>query len=322
MRKLDESQVKWILAEKRKCTCNRVIAETMNVSVRWVQALWARYRDDQNVVYPYPMGRPENGLPGRREHAAVLSARTNMHLGAARIESDIEAGVGIHIPHNTIHKILIDSGEAKEERKKKQQRKWVRYEREHSNSMWHTDYKQLDDGRWFIAYQDDASRFITGYGVFGHATTENAIAVLKEAVRNHGKPASVLTDHGSQFYANASEVKRKGDSEYEKKLVELEINQILARVNHPQTNGKLERLHGELQRKLHEFEDVAGPPGTACPVGGQKIEADPVARFVRWYNYRRHHDSLDTDIRETPAQAFIRKMPVEDYQDEEALELA
>ena len=34
VRKLDESQVKWILAEKRKCTCNRVIAETMNVSVR------------------------------------------------------------------------------------------------------------------------------------------------------------------------------------------------------------------------------------------------------------------------------------------------
>ena len=140
-----------------------------------------------------------------------------------------------------------------------------RYEREHSNSMWHTDYKQLDDGRWFIAYQDDASRFITGYGVFGHATTENAIAVLEEAVRNHGKPASVLTDHGSQFYANASEIKRKGDSEYEKKLVELDIRHILARVNHPQTNGKLERLHGELQRKLHEFEDVAGPPAPHVP---------------------------------------------------------
>ena len=40
----------------------------------------------------------------------------------------------------------------------------VRYERTYSNSMWHTDYKLLDDGRWFIAYQDDASRFLTGFG--------------------------------------------------------------------------------------------------------------------------------------------------------------
>ena len=208
--------------------------------------------------------------------------------------------------------MLIDNDLAREERKKKQQRKYIRYEREHSNSMWHTDYKQLDDGRWFIAYQDDASRFITGYGVFGHATTENAITVLEEAVKNHGKPASILTDHGSQFYANESEVKRKGDSDYEKKLVEMEINQILARVNHPQTNGKLERLHGELQRKLHLFEDIAGPPGSACPVDGQKIEPDPVARFVRWYNHERPHESLNDEDLETPAQAFTRKMPPQD----------
>jgi len=312
MSKLDESKVKWILAEKRKGTYNREIAEAMKVSVRWIQALWARYQNSQEFVYPYEMGRPPNGLPGRREHSAVLSTITDECLGASRIESGIEENVGIHIPHNTIHKILLDNDVAKEERKKKRQRKWVRYEREHSNSMWHTDYKQLDDGRWFIAYQDDASRFIVGYGVFEHATTENALAVLAEAIKNHGKPASILTDHGSQFYANESEVKKKGVSEYEKELVRLDIKHILARVNHPQTNGKIERFHGELQKKLCEFEDVAGPPGTGCAVGGSKIESDPIARFIRWYNYRRPHDSLDTSIREKPAEAYIRKMPTED----------
>ena len=59
-------------------------------------------------------------------------------------------------------------------------------------------------------YEDDASRFVTGYGVFEHATTENALAVLEEAIRNHGKPASIMTDRGSQFYASASEAKKKG----------------------------------------------------------------------------------------------------------------
>ena len=76
--------------------------------------------------------------------------------------------------------------------------------------MWHTDYKLLDDCRWFLCYEDDASRFVTRYGVFGHAPTENALAVLEEAIKNHGKPASAMTDRGSQFYASASEAKRKG----------------------------------------------------------------------------------------------------------------
>ena len=221
----------------------------------------------------------------------------------------IEAKTGIHIPHNTIHHILLENGLASEERKKKQRRKWVRYERTYSNSMRHTDYKQLDDGRWFLCYEDDASRFVTGWGVFKEATTRNALKVLDQAIISHGKPASILTDHGSQFYANESEVKKKGYSEYEKTLVELGIKHILARVAHPQTNGKLERVHGELQRKLHEFEDVGGPPGTGCPIGARDIEPDTVARFIRWYNYDRPHESLDVASLETPAQAFQRKMP-------------
>ena len=81
--------------------------------------------------------------------------------------------------------------------------------------MWHTDYKQLTNGMWFIAYQDDASRFVTGYGVFTNATAKNALSVLREAIKNHGKPASILTDHGSTFFANKAEEKKKGESEFE-----------------------------------------------------------------------------------------------------------
>ena len=122
--------------------------------------------------------------------------------------------------------------------------------------MWHTDYKHLDDGRWFLCYEDDVSRFVTGYGMFEHVTTENALAVLEEAIKNHSEPASIMTGRGSQFYANASETKRKEVSVFEKKLIEFGIKQILAGVRHPQTNGKMEKLHGKIQRKLPEFEAV------------------------------------------------------------------
>lgn len=228
------------------------------------------------------------------------------------MEARIEEETGIHIPHNTIYEILMENGLASEESGRKKRRKWIRYERTHSNSLWHTDYKQLDDDRWFLCYEDDASRFVTGWGVFKEATTENALTVLEGAIKRHGKPASIMTDHGSQFYANEAEARKRGESAYEKNLVELGIRQILAGVRHPQTNGKLERVHGEMQRKLHTFKDVAGPPGTGCPIGGGVIETDPIARFIKWYNYDREHEALNIDILETPAQAFRRKMPPND----------
>ena len=235
-------------------------------------------------------------MTGRREHSAVLSARYGEHLGAAELQDIIRMRTGMNIPHGAIHLILRQENMAKRQEKKSKKRKWVRYEREHSNSLWHTDYKQMQDGRWFICYLDDASRFVTAYGVFEHATTANALAVLDEAIRNYGKPASIMTDHGAQFYSNAE----NGVSEFEKKLAELDIRQILSGVRHPQTNGKVERLHGEIQRKLPEFEAI------------MMRKSDPIDLFMQWYNYDRPHRSLNWAELETPAQAFKRKMPKED----------
>ena len=132
---------------------------------------------------------------------------------------------------------MKDEELAENQPRKAQKRKWVRYERRFSNSLWHTDYKQLPDGRWFVSYQDDASRLIVAFGVFKEATAEHAIEVLEQAIRKYGKPAQILTDHGSQFYSNEKENARRGVSVFEKKLVQLGIKQVMARVRHPQTNG-------------------------------------------------------------------------------------
>ena len=84
--KIDKSKVEWIISQKRKGVAISSIAETMNVSARWVKKLWARYRhaDAGRITYPATMGRPKNGLPGRRKHSAAL-ARTGDHLGTVRL---------------------------------------------------------------------------------------------------------------------------------------------------------------------------------------------------------------------------------------------
>jgi putative transposase len=120
---------------------------------------------------------------------------------------------------------------------KKKRRKWVRYEREYSMSLWQGDWKMLGE-KWIIAFMDDASRFITCYGIFDNATTENTIKVLREGFAEYGIPDEILTDHGTQFVAAKNREKAK--HKFKEFLKENGIRHILARVNHPQTNGKIE----------------------------------------------------------------------------------
>jgi hypothetical protein len=77
------------------------------------------------------------------------------------------------------------------------------------------DWKQLWDGGWWIAAEDDASRLIVGYGVFHEPTAEHMIRVLKQAIDKHGRPREILTDRGSQFHANEGERKEKSASQFE-----------------------------------------------------------------------------------------------------------
>jgi len=81
---------------------------------------------------------------------------------------------------------------------------------------------------------DDASRLIVGYGVFQDPTAENTIQVLKHAIAKYGHPREILTDRGSQFYANEGERREKGISQFETYLAEQGIKHLLCRVSHPQ----------------------------------------------------------------------------------------
>ncbi|MBI1658858.1 MAG: transposase [Thaumarchaeota archaeon] len=324
--KLDQEQVRWIVREKRKDVLSDAeIARSMGVSARWVRKLWARYRNTrpEDITYPPRMGRPPGGPPGRKEHSAVISCCRQDRRMAVRLEAIIEEETGIHIPHHLIHGILKDEELAESQPRKAQKRKWVRYERRFSNSLWHTDYKQLPDGRWFVSYQDDASRLIVAFGVFKEATAEHAIEVLEQAIRKYGKPAQILTDHGSQFYSNEKENARRGVSVFEKKLVQLGIKQVMARVRHPQTNGKLERFHSEIKQHLKSFEDEsasntvrnADPDGHVGNPFHTAGMTDPVTRLVDWYNNLPHMSLKDG--KETPAEAYVRKQAPKDITAEE-----
>ena len=269
MAKLVQKTIRWIIRERQKIEDRKdgaltvaQIAKHAKVTDRRVRQLWARYRAAGRVPELDAPGRPSSAC--WNAHASiVVSAYAKYRCGSVELGRMIEKEWDIHIPHYAVLAIMQERGLSSEVPARSRRRKWIRYERAYSNSMWHTDYKHMPGGKWLVTYQDDASRFITGHGVFGEATGRHALDVLRQAIAAHGRPASILTDRGSQFYAKA-EFKKKGATAFEAALVEMGIKHRLARVNHPQTNGKLERFHGEIQAKFHLFRDMD--------------------EFVDWYN--------------------------------------
>jgi putative transposase len=287
VRKLTNKKIRWIIKQLEKGTAVKEIAAVMRVTPRRIYQLKKQYEETGNIPELKQPGRKPKQIDSDTEKI-VLEAYQKYKLSPVPLEKLIERDYGIHIPHNTIYKVLLKHGLVEENMNKKKRRKWVRFERIHSMSLWQGDWKRLGE-KWIIAFMDDASRFITCYGVFDSATTENTIKVLKKGFAEYGIPDEILTDHGTQFVAAKSrEIAKHKFKEF---LKENGVRHILARINHPQTNGKIERFFGLMEQKLHLFESLE--------------------EFVYWYNYVKPHMSLNFDELETPYQAFLRKLPAE-----------
>jgi putative transposase len=269
---------------------NREIADIQKVSPRWVSHLFGQYRKQGNVIVKMP-GRKRKALPA--ELIKLILKEHPRNSGAVILEKAIQAKHKIHIPHNTIHMVLKHAGYAKDEPKKQKRRKWVRYEREHSLSLLHTDWYQSKTvpGRHVIAFLDDASRMVLACDEYDSQSSASAIETLKKAVafaKPYGGIKAILTDRGSEFYVNKEGRKGRGKTEFGLFLEKQGIKHIVARVNHPQTNGKVERWFQTYGKKRSMFSSLDG--------------------FISWYNDERAHMSLKLHYAETPGQAFLRKM--------------
>jgi len=291
MVKLSERKARWIIQQKLGGRGTGELALIQRVSRRRVEQLWQAYRLTGVLPALKKAGRPRKATISFQDATLILETYDKLKVNALTLETVLKHRHGVSLPHNSIHAILKENGRALPQPSKQTRRKWVRYEREHSMSLWHMDWKQLWDRRWWIAAEDDASRLIVSYGVFQDATAEHTIQVLKQAIEKYGRPREVLTDRGSQFYANEGERREKGVSQFEAFLAEQGIKHILCRVNHPQTNGKLERFYGVYEQKQHQFKTID--------------------EYVHWHNEIKPHLSLNIEALETPIQAFHRKLPLQ-----------
>jgi putative transposase len=286
MRKLNKRKIKWIIRQMEKRDMGAyTIAKIQGITPRWARELPRKYKGIKDPTL-LPSGRKPKDIT-EEERVLVLKTWKEHPLSAVMLEVILDEK-GKHIPHNRIHRILKEEGLAKNEANKQKRKKWIRYERKHSLSLVHADWFEINKKEVFLAV-DDASRICYAHGEFERATTEFSIKATDKGIRKFGLMKQFITDHGSQFVSNEREGCKVSDSTFTLWLKAKGVHHIKARVKHPQTNGKVERVKQTIEKLWNHFGSLN--------------------KAVKYYNYKRPHMSLGTEDKklETPYEAFLRK---------------
>lgn len=220
--------------------------------------------------------RSGNKLSAAKEEKVLKYWQEHPGLGPSQIQFQLKRE-GLKVSTRVIRRILIENGY--EKKGKIGTGEVQRFEAERPNKLWQLDIVDfwLSKLRVFVLLMiDDHSRFVVGFGLFTEATMSHAITVLRKAIARYGKPESLLTDRGMQFYS------WRTMSRFQKLLESLGIEHILARPHHPQTLGKVEALNKRLQNELIQkkyFKSLS------------ELEEE-VRAWIYGYNHNRTHQGL------------------------------
>jgi putative transposase len=295
----NRKKLQWCLKafEQRKAS-QTWIANYLGVTPRRFRQIYSLYKKTNTIPQiGLNVGRPKTQISDKHKQI-ILNQHTKHRFNALYLESIIEREEKTKISHNTIHRIMLEYGLANTQQSKQKRRKpRIRYEREHSLSAVHMDWhvSKAVPGMQVCVVLDDASRKILSAGEFRNATAENSCLLLKQALDDGRSTYNIsirecISDHGTQFYGVRRDKDSCADHTFEVFLLKEEIKQILCGVNHPQTNGKVEKWFDFYEHHRGRYE---------C-----------IDELVLWYNDRMH-GSLNMEICETPNQAFVRKLPQE-----------
>ena len=211
----------------------------------------------------------------------VVELREKEEYGPNKMEAILRKQ-GIQIGHSTIYRILKDHSLNNPIDKPRKTWGKTRFQREHNNSLWQTDFKLTEKDEWMLTLLDDHSRFVVGCRINNDATTERAIQLLEKSIRKYGKPKQVLSDRGVQFFCNERKGAKHGISRFTQFCLDNDIQHILASKRRPTTTGKVERWHRTYDEEHHKYKKLRW--------------------FVHYYNFKRPHQSLGYL---TPSEVYL-----------------
>ena len=159
------------------------------------------------------------------------------------------------------------------------------FERALPNELWQMDFKGLKYPK--LPYEalsviDDASRFCLALAAVPDQTTETVWSALWDVFGEYGLPNCILCDNGPAFRAGAGRL----PSTLAVRLLKLGVTMTHGRPFHPQTQGKVERFHGTLQREI----------GGTMRQPSIELARPVYAAFRDRYNWERPHEALDMHL--------------------------
>jgi transposase InsO family protein len=231
-------------------------------------------------------------LPELTKRTILMLKQSHPDFGCQKISDLLLRGPALPASPAAVARVLHEAGYQLEEAPTRPHPDTVhRFERPQPNQLWQTDLftfvlKRQNRRLYLVAFLDDHSRFLTGYGLHASASTALVLEVLRAALAGYGSPQEILTDNGPQY------VTWRGKSAFTRELEQRGITQIVARPRRPQTLGKIERFWGTLWRECLEtaiFVDLAD--------ARQRI-----GWFIDHYNFQRPHQGIDGLV---PADRFF-----------------
>jgi transposase InsO family protein len=243
------------------------------------------------------MDRPRGGprgtrLPELTRRTILMLKQANPEWGCQRISDMLVRGPALPASASAVAQVLKDAGYELEEVPTRPHPDKVRhFERAQAQQLWQTDLftfvlKRQNRRVYLVAFMDDHSRFIVGYGLHASQSTALVLEVLRAALGSYGTPQEILTDNGTQY------VTWRGKSAFTRELEKHGIRQVVAAPRRPQTLGKIERFWGTLWRECVES-------AVYVDLGDAQRR---IGLFIDHYNFQRPHQGIDGLV---PADRFF-----------------
>jgi transposase InsO family protein len=212
----------------------------VNVSVRTLKR-WKPYLCDPSWPGPHD---PRPPVPIVKVTTDMIARIVGLRQQTGWGRTSLKVVFPYAVSETTYRRIIKANGLSRGSKIEHQRVHWVKWERDHPDTMWQLDATQRDDKTWLLPVIDDCSRYCLGMQRFDTMTTDGVIAYLERLFVTHGKPRELLTDNGEEYGGTSK------NSRFDQWCRQQGIIHIRSRIHKPTTTGKVERFHLTFQQEI------------------------------------------------------------------------
>jgi transposase InsO family protein len=245
---VQEQRVRFVVEATQKRSSFGALCAAYEIS-RPTGYVWLQRYREHGVEGIVERSRKPHHSPRRTEDALerqVTELRRRYPDWGARKLQVLLARAGLQLPRNTIHRILRRHDLIGAQPRGTAARQ--RFERSQPNELWQMDFKGpkgWPQAMGPLSVLDDHSRYLIALAATGGTHGEPVQQQLEEAFQRCGVPEAMLMDHGTPWWSTHAQF---GQTQLSLWLMRQGIRLYRSGIRHPQTQGKVERFHGSLQR--------------------------------------------------------------------------